>query len=292
MAGHMRIHVSYTLKEALRGLKQTTRMVVLSITTMSLSMLIFGIFLLTTLNVHHAVRRLQEKVEIEIFLTDSISPEERAELTATLRQLEQVQETIFISKEAALRETNIDTAYINAVGTNPLPASIRVRLREGYRSASDIEDILERIENAGGIEEIASGRQWAHQLDRYIFILFCVTAVIGIIFGLASILVNANTIQLSIFSRRDTITVMQLVGASDGLIRGPFIFEGILQGLTAGVVAIAGLAGLSWGFRQHLPWLLSIGPLPLTGFIIAGGLLGGFGSGYAVNKSLTTHTLF
>jgi cell division transport system permease protein len=285
-------HVSYTLREAFRALGQTKRMVVLSVTTMSLSMLIFGIFLLTTVNVHQAVRRLQEKVEIEIFLSDAISPEERAGLTATLQGLDQVQEAVYISKEDALREADIDTAYISAVGSNPLPASIRVRLREGYRSAGDIDTIIERIGQAGGIEEIVSGRQWAHQLDRYLFILLCVTAVIGIIFGLASILVNANTIQLSIFTRRETITIMQLVGASDGLIRGPFILEGILQGVTAGLLTVAGLAGLYWGFRQHLPWLLSIGPLPLGGFIIAGGLLGGFGSGYAVNRSLKTISLF
>lgn len=285
-------HVAYTLKEAMRGLKQTRRMVLLSTTTMSLSLLIFGIFLLTTINVNHAVRRLQEKVEIEIFLKDSISPQERERLTVRIQNLDKVQETVYVSKETALQEAHLDTAFINAVGTNPLPASIRVRLREGYRTAADIEDILGKIENAGGIEEISSGHQWARQLDRYIFILSSVTAVIGIIFGLASILVNANTIQLTIFSRRETITVMELVGASDGLIRGPFVLEGIIQGVAAGLIAVIGLAGLYQGFLNTLPWLLPIGPLPLIGFIMMGGLLGGLGSSYAVDKSLTTQTLF
>jgi cell division transport system permease protein len=292
ISGQRMINLAYTLKEAFRGLRETKRMAFLSATTMSLSLLIFGIFLLATININHVVRRLQEKVEVEIFLQDSISPEEREKLTVMVRNLDEVLEVVYVSKEAALQEAHIDTTFINTVGTNPLPASLQVHLKEGYRSAADIEDVIRHLENEAGIEEISSGSRWAHQLDRYILLLSLATAVIGVLFGLTSSLIISNTIQLTIFSRRETITIMQLVGAANGLIRGPFVLEGILQGTVAGGIAAIGLAGFSWSIRYHLPWFLPIGPVPQISIILAGGLLGGLGSSYAVEKSLTTDHLF
>jgi cell division transport system permease protein len=261
-------------------------MVLLSTATIALSLCIIGVFLLITANVHQAVRRLQEKVEIEVFLSDTVSPERRAHLIGTLQRMAVVQEAVYISKGQALQEADLDTAFIKAVGSNPLPASIRVRLKEGHRSAADIQTVLTGIENHDGIEEIYSGSQVAQQLDRSLFLLSLATAAVGLIFGLASILVISTTIQLTVFSRRETISIMQLVGATDGLIRGPFVLEGILQGTIGGLAAAAGLAGLHWIAGQELSWLVPLGPVPLAGLAIAGGLLGGFGSSQAVNRSL------
>lgn len=280
------------VKEAFRGLRLTGRMVFLSTTTMSLSILIFGIFLVTTLNTRRIVRHLQEKVEIEVFLNDSISTEQSNYLLRKIPQLEGVMEALYISKEAALHEAQLDSIFLDAVGTNPLPASIRIRLKEGYRSAEGITTVVHALEAEYGIEEIASGNQWTLQLDRFVVILFFSTVIVGTIFGLASALVISNTVQLTIFSRSETIGIMKLVGAKDSFISGPFVLEGILQGVIGAVLAVAGLSILHWAAQQELPHLLPLGFHLFLIFIVLGGILGGLGSGLAVNRFLKAHVRY
>lgn len=283
--------LGYIFKEALRGLNRTRGTVALSATTIALALLIFGIFLSATVNVRRAIHLLQEKVELEIYLEDSITTDQVEGLLDRIEGVDGVMEAVYISKEAALREAQLDTVLLNAVGTNPLPASIRVRMREGYRSAAGVATIVRAIENDPGIEEIASGRQWAQQLDRFVLILSLTTAAIGIIFGLASVLVISNTVQLTIFSRRETIDIMHLIGAKESFIRGPFIIEGIIQGVTGGILAAAGLSALHWAAQQKLTQLLPLGPKTLLALIVLGGLLGGLGSNLSVGKFLRTQTI-
>ncbi|UCE17407.1 MAG: ABC transporter permease [Gemmatimonadota bacterium] len=281
--------MGYIFKEALRGLKQSGGTAALCVSSIGLSLLIFGLFLMVTVNVRETVQRLREKVEIEIFLKDTVTIEEAHTFLEKIRGQEGVMEAVYISKEAALRDAPIDSVYINAVGSNPLPASIRVRLMEDYRSSHGIARVVGNIENAPGIEEIASGSQWTQQLDRYILILSVATIIVGLIFGLASTLVISNTVQLTIFSRREIISIMQLIGAKDGFIRGPFVVEGTVAGVLGGMFSVGGLTALHWAAQQKLNLLLPLGPYTLLMLILLGGLLGALGSNYSVGKFLKTY---
>jgi cell division transport system permease protein len=278
--------MGYLLKETIRGLKRSRGTAALCISTISLSLLIFGLFLYTAVNVRKAVQLLKEKVEIEIYLEDSITTEDVETLLTKIRGLEGTSEAVHFSKEDALREAQLDSAFLRAVGTNPLPASIRVRLRKEYRSSEGIARVLGRIENEPGIEEIAAGKLWTKQLDRFALITFLATGAVGIIFGLASILVISNTVQLTVFSRRETIEIMQLIGAKESFIRGPFIIEGIFQGVAGGLLAALGLTALHWAAQQKLVRLLPLEPNLILALILLGGLIGAFGSNFSVGRFL------
>ena len=245
---------------------------------------------MATVNARNIVQQLQEKVEIEIFLEDTVTRRAANALLQKIEALEGVMEAVYVSKEAALHEAQIDSMYLKAVGSNPLPASVRVRLKEDYRSSRGIARVVAAIENDPGVEDIATGRQWTQQLDRFVLTLSLTTTVVGIIFGLASILVISNTVQLTVFARREVISIMQLIGAKDGFIRGPFIIEGVLQGSAGGVLSMAGLTALHWAAQQELDLLVPLGPPELLGFVILGGLLGALGSNFSVGKFLKTQT--
>jgi cell division transport system permease protein len=240
------------------------------------------------MNVRETVQRLREKVEIEIFLDDGVTIDEATVFLEKVRGLEGVMEAVYVSKEAALREAQLDSAFLHAVGSNPIPASVRVRLNENYRSSHGIAHVIRNVENDPGIEEIASGSQWTQQLDRFILLLSLATIVVGIIFGLASVLVVSNTVQLTVFSRQEIISIMQLIGAKDGFIRGPFIIEGIMQGVLGGIFSVAGLSALHWAAQQKLTLLLPLGPSVLLVLIILGGFLGAWGSNFSVGRFLKT----
>ena len=280
--------MGYLLKEALRGLRRSGGTAALCISTIGLSLLIFGLFLMVTINVRQTVQRLREKVEIEIFLEDTVTIEEVNTFLEKIRGLEGVMEATYISKETALREARLDSVYLKAVGSNPLPASVRVRLREKYRSSQGIAGITENIGNEPGVEEIASGSQWTQQLDRFVLTLSVATIVVGFIFGLASILVISNTVQLTVFSRREIISIMQLIGAKDGFIRGPFIVGGIVQGIIGGILSGIGLSLVHWAAHQKLSQLLPLQTPLLVTLVILGGLIGALGSNFSVGRFLKT----
>ena len=209
-------------------------------------------------------------------------------LLTKIRGLEETLDATYVSKEDALRESQLDSAFLRAVGTNPLPASIRVRLNEEHRSSEGIAHVLDHIEHESGIEEIAAGKQWTKQLDRFTLIVFLATSCVGIIFGLASILVISNTVQLTVFSRRETIDIMQLIGAKNSFIRGPFIIEGTIQGVAGGLFAALGLTALHGAAQQKLVRLLPLEPNLLLALILLGGLIGAFGSNFSVGRFLKT----
>jgi len=287
----MSFHVGYNIREAMVNLKRTGGIAIVATTTVGLSLFILGLFLLTTINVRQAVGYLQEKVEIEVFLDDALDRGQTVRLISRICSLDGVREAVYVSKDDALHEAALDSALVSAVGANPLPASIRIELKDGFRSERDVARIVGAIETAPGVEEIASGQQWAGYVDRFILILSVITAAIGILFGLTSIFVVSNTVHLAIFSRREVITIMELVGAKDGFIRGPFIMEGIMQGALGGVLAAAGITAVHWAAQQKIEQLLPLTPTLLVAFVVTGGLLGGIASGAAVNRFLKTERM-
>jgi cell division transport system permease protein len=281
-------HLGYNIREATVNLKRTRGMAFVATSTVGLSLFILGLFLLTTMNIRQAVRYLQDKVEIEVFLEDAASREQTDSLLSTIHKLDGVREAVYVSKEDALHEAALDTSLLRATGTNPLPASIRVRMKDGFRSERAIAGIVGAIEGTPAVEEIASGREWARYVDRLILILTIITATIGILFGLTSIFVISNTVQLAIFSRRGIIAIMELVGAKDSFIRGPFILEGTIQGIVGGGLAVAGISAVYWAAQQKIDQLLPLAPPVLVSFVVVGGLLGGIASGTAVDRYLKT----
>ena len=287
----MLLHLGYLLREALHGLKLRKGAVILSSMTIGLSLLIFGVFLLATINMRRVIQDLREKVEIEIYLEDSVTAGEADTLVKRIEDLEGVLKAMYVSKDDALREADLDTAFLSTVGKNPLPASIRVRMKEGYQSAAGVASVVNSIGGVPGVEEIASGKEWTGRLDRFVLILSLTTVVVGIIFGLASALVISSAVQLTIFSRRETIDIMQLIGAKDSLIKASLLIEGIIQGVMGGMIAAGGLCALHWTVQHRLTELLPLGPKILLVLVVGGGLLGGLGGNLSVGRFLRTQAI-
>ena len=121
---------------------------------------------------------------------------------------------------------------------NPLPASLEVQLKEGYRDARDRRVVAERLRGFGFVDDVRFGREWVQRLDRLRNVTGLVGLVIGLAFAAVAVVIIGVTIRLTLLQRAREISIMRLVGATNWFIRGPFLLEGALKGFLGGLLSL------------------------------------------------------
>lgn len=268
----MRINTVYFTREALSSFKKNLVQSIAAITTVALCLVVVGVILLVMFAGGQIIKKIEDKVEIEIFLEGLDAPAPAAgngtvsrwnqseQLGNTIRSWKEVQKVDYISKDAALKKFRKDfensPLVVQQIEGNPLPASYRIALK----NPRDVEVVAKRIKEQPYIKELTldpeENVKYGQDTVRK---LFAVTRWISIAAaGFATLLIFVslvlitNTIRLAIFARRKEIGIMRLVGASSWFIRWPFILEGMLEGLTGALVAILVLVGLWRTFFANL----------------------------------------
>jgi cell division transport system permease protein len=178
-----------------------------------------------------------------------VTPEQRRAIEAVLAPGEIVAGVEYVSRQDALgrfRQTFGDlSSTLDGLGENPLPASYEVRLRNGPTLRAGVDVLSGRLRQTAGVSDVRYDRQWLTRLLSAINVIRGVGLVLGSILTLAAALTVANVVRLALYARRDEIEIMELVGAPQRYIRGPFIMEGVFQG---GIGALAALAALAVAF--------------------------------------------
>ena len=121
---------------------------------------------------------------------------------------------------------------------NPLPASLEIRLKDGYRDAAHVERVAQRLRGFGFVNDVRFGRDWVQKLDHLRNITGIVGLVIGLAFAAVAVVIIGVTIRLTLLQRAREIAIMRLVGATNWFIRGPFLLEGALKGLLGGLLSL------------------------------------------------------
>lgn len=211
----------------------------LSISSITLTLLLIGIFVILTLNITHFVGFIREKIEIEVFIDVTANETEITRLKDRLSKTTGIQNVSYISKEQAAQRFKQEfgediTAVLNY---NPLPASFLISMEQNYRTPTSVSGLKSKIEQMAHVDEVVYQKPLLEKLDRYLNIILIVLLLLGlIIIVIASALIN-NTVRLSMYARRDLIQIMRLVGATEGFIKRPFIVEGMTQGLIGAIIA-------------------------------------------------------
>jgi cell division transport system permease protein len=282
----------FILREAFRGLSKNKLMALVTFGVMFFSLFIFGLFLISTVNLFLLIHRAEEKIGITAFLEDELADEQIEALSRDIGTLMGIKEVKFVSKEEALesfrKELGEDSELLEALEENPLPASFDIILYESFKDPNNLESIANKVEAMPGIEEIKYGEEWVQILDRVVKILVAVDLILGVIISLSSIFVVANTIKLTVFARRKQIEIMELVGATHRFIISPFIVEGIIEGLIAGGVAAGLLFGVYSIFAARLGDFMEVTRELFILVLVFGTLLGYIGSHLSVKRFLRT----
>ena len=236
----------YAFDEALLSLWRGRRSGILSMATIAVALFVLGAFLLASSNLERLGEEWGRSAEMSIYLNDDATPADRQAVEALLAPGPIVAGHQFVSKEEALarfKATFSDLAgAVETLEGNPLPASYEVRLQATPASTQAIAELASRLEQTGGVSDVRYDRQWLDRVLSAVQTIQGVGLVLGAFLTFAAALTVANVVRLALWARRDELEIMQLVGAPQTFIRGPFVMEGVLQGGIGALLALAALA--------------------------------------------------
>ncbi|WNJ20842.1 permease-like cell division protein FtsX [Pontibacter sp. G13] len=294
---------THSSQQFLRKRSRTTFLT--STLSIGLILFFFSLFVGISLLARMKARDLRSSIVLKVFLHDGFGTQQHAALEAKLQGEPFVQSMIFVSKDEAasifLERRDEDVRQLMQ-GSNPLPASFNITLKPSYLIGDSLPAIQARLQRELLVSDVRYDGERIETFNRNISVLSGVGGLMGILLlGITFYLVFA-TIRLSIYAQRLTLRSMQLIGATDGFIRRPFLINGSLQGMLGGLVACGLLVGTMLGLKPVLTnWLLEWEPaefflLPtgeliglFGGIVFLGAVLGFAGSLYAVNKYLSSN---
>jgi cell division transport system permease protein len=249
---------SFFVKEALRGLRRSSAPALAALLTVLLTAVVLGVFIPIVQATTGTANEVRSRVVVDVYVKDSATQLQQAELRAAIEDTPNVESVEFISKGEALaraQEKNPKAFEEGAelLGSNPLPASFRVHPEDPDK----LNEIVTSL-NAGGdpqlaaIDEVRDREEDTNKILSATGLVKALTAGLAVLLVLASIALIANTIRLSIFARRREVEVMKLVGATNWFIRWPFVIEGMIVGFLGGLLAVLLLAVVKTTFIDPL----------------------------------------
>ncbi|MGH2570265.1 MAG: cell division protein FtsX [bacterium] len=272
----------FTIREGVLNLRRAPIMTATSVAVMGLSLFVLGIFLLITVNLRSAIVVVQKQVEVVVFLGESVRDEEMQSLDAFLREHPAVLDVRFLGRDEALASFRAELQereyLLEALEANPLPDTFEITLYDDWKTTDRIATFAEQVGGMAGVDEVKYGREWVSRLNRVIVLLVLVDLFLGAVVALSSLLVVANTVKLTLIARREMIELMKMVGATIGVIRRPFVIEGVLQGGLAAMFAGILLLFLTGFLQGRVPEVVALSAPAFAAFLLFGALLGGLGS--------------
>jgi cell division transport system permease protein len=258
--------------------------------TICVSLLLLSYFVILFLNGQHVIDSLREKVEMEAFLSDQLSNDNILEAKGMIEMLDGIREVRFVSKDEAAKifKEEFGEDIMKVLNFNPLPASFKIYLKDGYKTAAMAELIYRQVKSIKGIDDVIYRKQLLELLDQRAMVYLWITFGVGVIITIFSLILVANTIRLAIYAKRKIIQTMKLIGATRSFIRTPFLLEGFLQGLIGGIIS-AGILFLTLAYMEQwltleMSELVQVKPYYYAIVVCAGSLLGLFGSIISIRR--------
>jgi cell division transport system permease protein len=276
-------------KRAIDDIFQNRFLNVVTIITISLAILIASAFILFFVNTSEIINSWQRGLRIMAYLKPDIHNADLTNLEHTIKSLDGVHTLEFISKQEALDRLKArmkhQSSLFEDLSENPLPDSFEIRMTAPTGSWQKIEFLAAQIESLVLIEEVEYGRRWIGRFVRVISLFRLAGYAMGALFFMATVFIVANTIRLVIYSRREEVEIMRLVGATDHFIKMPFYIEGLIQGGLGAFIGLVVLfisfffisANIGQGFSPGLFRLQFLSPATISGILLGSMLVGWLG---------------
>jgi cell division transport system permease protein len=258
----------FFFREAWRSFMQHRGLAWTAIFSLTAALTLCALFVLLTHNAGYALQLIGDRREMMVYLRDGIKDARRDELILRMREL--YGSVTYISKDDAWREFESqvgDPELLEAVGENPLPAALRVRLKPELLNLPAMQRAAEQVLEFPEVEDVRYGANWVQRLDELTVGLTRGAIAVGIVVALAIVLVIYNTIRLSVMARRPQVEIMSRLGATDYFIAAPFVMEAIAQATVAAVAAL----GILYAIKQALVsqvWKVVFIPIPYAGMFV------------------------
>ncbi len=292
-AGAWAGHHAFSLLASLGRIASKPFAALLTISVMALALALpLGLWQVLA-NVERFSGNVQASREITVFLKPEVGVAQAAALAQTLRGRSDIARATLTTPEQGLRQLRERSGLADAIaaaGANPLPSVVVVVPR------GDETLLAQSLRTLPEADQVQHDAQWRQRLDGWLRFGSRVAWVLAALFGLGALLVVGNTVRLDIQSRREEIGVLQLLGASDGFIRRPFLYLGAWYGLVAGALALALLSAAASALQPPIAELAAsygsgfrlqgFAPLQALGVVIGAMALGWLGAGLVTGHFL------
>ena len=243
-------------KRAIEDFRNNRLLNVVTLLTVSLSILIVSTFILFFINTNEVMNFWKKGLRLMAYLKSDTPDAELLDLRAQIQTMSGVDSVMFISKEDAYHQLKAQmkrqASLFDNLAKNPLPDAFEIRMSAGTQSWDKVELLATQIESLDEVEEVEYGQKWLGRFTQ-IFDLFTLTGyAMRTIFFMAAVFIMANTIRLVIYSRREEIEIMRLVGAAERFIKIPFYIQGLLQGALGACIGLAILFVAFWFMASNI----------------------------------------
>ncbi len=285
----------YCWREALLSLVRNSWMTLASIAIVTISLIILGSSVLLVYNADYLADNLESKLEISVFLEEDIEADEITEIGKKIRAMPGVAEQQFVSKDAALQSMKEsfgdNKGVLDNLPENPLSDAYRVKAVD----ANQVPTIAKNLEKLAGVETVRYGKGTVEKLLLITHWVRIISFGLMLVLGIAAVFLIATTIRMSVFARRNEISIMKYLGATNWYVRAPFLIEGMLLGLIGAAIAVAvvhfGYMALVNQLAANIPFLNVVTEaevLPaVVGMLLGlGVLIGALGSIVSVRRFL------
>ncbi len=267
-----------------------------TIFSISLVLLMIGLLGLIVLHGKNLSNFVKENIVLNVILDEQARDADIFKLQKEIEKNAAIKSTEYISKELAARNLSKDLGedFVKFLGYNPLTASIDVYLKADYATKTEIQKFSNKLKSKEFVKEVVYQESLVDLVNQNLRSISVIIIVFGATLLLIAVALINNTIRLAMYSQRFIIRSMQLVGATRGFIRKPFIITGILHGLLGALIAIALLIAALFLARNEVPELIILQnftefAILFIGIISMGILISFLSTFFAVNKYLNQH---
>ena len=286
----------YFVKETYKSIRRNGFMSFASISTVAVSLLVLGMFLLMFLNTNHLAQQLENQIQISVYMTDTATTQDNMDVEQAIKKMPGVKSVKFVPKSEAIKRfkerLGDQQQLLNSLGKdNPFPNSFDVSVD----TPEHIKEVSAQIGKLPKVETAKFGQEVVEHLFQLTRILRFGGIVLVVFLAMATLFIISNTIRLTVFARRKEVIIMRYVGATDWFIRWPFMLEGMTLGFCGAVVAALLINGtysaLLGKIHATLAFLPMLPATPLLYYVsifilVAGTGIGALGSFISLRKFL------
>ena len=283
----------FVVREGFSSIGRAKLPAAITVTISFFALVLLALFSTVSLSFLDVIQELRSRVEIEVFLADSMSEPQALDVARQIKMVKGVREAVYVSKDDAAKTFTQDFGedIVRILGSNPLPRSIRLKFSPDYARPDTLQRIIPKIQSIAPGGDIRYNQLFLGQIEQNARMFTLLTGGIGLLISLATIVLIGYTIRLAMYSRQEKIRTMRLVGATGWFIGAPYVIEGALQGLISGLLAAVAVYllydQLLFRYEPAIYQVLQPSALfvyPAT--VVLGLLLGVFGSALSVSKYL------
>ncbi len=292
----MKLNLGFSLREAFKNMRLNLLMSVTAITTTFICLLVLGTALLVSGHVEGLISVVRKDVSVEAFFVQDASEERIDQVRSSVESYPEISQVEYISQEEGFKrfqEMFEDRPEIyEGLDSDFVQPSLQIQLEDPSSAGA----VAEKLEGEGeAVEDIEYPQRTVERVGEVTDYVVWGLRGATVLFLVSSVLLISNTIRISIFSRRNEIEVMKLVGASDSFVRTPFLFEGLAQGIIGAVISGVAVVWLNSLFvewaRNELPFVPISGdsvnmPVIVLILLVVGAVIGILGSFLSVRRFL------